>query len=216
MVSVPLPPHVVPAKVSAVDAVLKSCAAETDTLASVSRPPLIVPLSYTNDPLVTATVSPLPIVSVRDPTVPVSVRIVAPTAFVSVPFVTFKTAPYDDVESVNTIKPSFVKPFSTVRFEVPDAPSPCSRRIAPVAFVTESLNALEPCTSIVPWFRRRVMIVLDRTPSEVPAATVSLPVPPHVEVASVRAVVAVLKSCVAVTDALLIASVPLPPIVPAL
>src|SRR5258705_416206 len=203
MVSVPLPPHVVPAKVSAVDAVLKSCAAETDTLASVSRPPLIVPLSYTNDPLVTATVSPLPIVSVpscaklgvvpdcamvslsctsmvprftcaadallsvsarstasvpslssrafsvRDPTVPVSVRIVAPTAFVSVPFVTFKTAPYDDVESVNTIKPSFVKPFSTVRFEVPDAPSPCSRRIAPVdgASGTSNLTVLNGFTN---------------------------------------------------------------------
>src|SRR5258706_16096950 len=100
---------------------------------------------------------------VREPPVPVSDRIVAPTAFVSVPFVTFKTAPYDDVESVNTIKPSFVKPFATVRFEVPEAPSPCSRSVAPAAFVRKTLVARKTGDPSGPRFIKRELIGLDRT-----------------------------------------------------
>ncbi len=44
-VSVPVPLQVVLVMLSAADAVLKSCAAETDVAESASLPPLIVPLS---------------------------------------------------------------------------------------------------------------------------------------------------------------------------
>src|SRR5262249_17189984 len=132
---------------------------------------------------------------VRGPFVPESARISALGAFVSVPFVTCRVAPYEDVLSVSTIVPLFVKPFATVRFDVLYDPSPCSRSVAPLAFVTESLNAVLPWASRLPRLTSRELIVLNLALRNVPAATVSLPLPPHVAPVNVNVVVAVLKSC---------------------
>lgn len=58
------------------------------------------------------------------------------------------------------------------------------------------------------------MIVLARTSSDVAGATISVPVPPHVELARLNAAVAVLKFCAAVTFTDVTANVPAPLIVP--
>ena len=114
---------------------------------------------------------------------------------------TAKTAPNDPKVSVRTIVPSFVKPLATVRFPVPSELLPCTRKVAPAALVTAPFRLLVPVTVSVAWFTSAALIVVVPIVSPVLGAIVSVPVPPHVTVASFSAVVAVEKVCAALTVA---------------
>ena len=85
--------------------------------------------------------------SVRGPPVPTAASIVPLGALVSVPDVTSRIAPYEDVESVRTMLPLLVKLLATVKTAVLYDPFPCKRISDPDVVMRPVVMLVDPSTN---------------------------------------------------------------------